>query len=519
MDFLSLGITLGVYLIIIGFLSYLGYRRTTGSSDYLLGGREIHPVIMAISYGATFISTSAIVGFGGAAATFGMGIQWLCLLNILVGLIIAFIFFGRPTRKIGAELNAHTFAQFLGYFYKSNHIRKFVAVIIFIGMPLYTAVVIKGGAVFIEQYFNMDLNIAILIFTLVVALYVIPGGIKGVLYTDVFQACIMLACMSFMLLWFYHDLGMGFTEANRALSDMADLVPERFKALGHQGWTSMPIFGSAQWYTLVTSLIMGVGIGCLAQPQLVVRFMMVKSAKELYRGIFVGTLFLIFTVGVIYHIGPLTNLYFMKESGVVAADAVKDMDKIIPFFIDSAMPSWFGILFMLCMLSASMSTLSALFHTMGAALGVDLIRAGSERLKNHGTAIVRLGIAVSIMITFIISYSLSAGIIAKGTALFMGVCAATFLPSYVCSLFWKGVTKQGAIASLWVGFFTSLATMLFIHKGEALPIGFCKFLFGKDFLIEAFPWYMIDPILFSLPLSILAIIVVSKLTQPKKTTI
>ena len=516
MDFLTLGITLGVYLIIIGFLSYLGYRRTTGSSDYLLGGREIHPVVMAISYGATFISTSAIVGFGGAAATFGMGIQWLCLLNILVGLIIAFIFFGRPTRKIGADLNAHTFAQFLGYFYKSNHIRKFVAVIIFIGMPLYTAVVIKGGAVFIEQYFDINLDIAILIFTLIVALYVIPGGIKGVLYTDVFQACIMLACMSFMLFWFYKDLGMGFSEANRALSDMANMVPERFKALGHQGWTSMPVFGSAQWYTLVTSLIMGVGIGCLAQPQLVVRFMMVKSAKELYRGIFVGTLFLIFTVGVIYHIGPLTNLYFMKSSGVVAADAVKDMDKIIPFFIDNAMPSWFGILFMLCMLSASMSTLSALFHTMGAALGVDLIRAGSERLKNHGTAIVRLGIAVSIMITFVISYSLSAGIIAKGTALFMGVCAATFLPSYVCSLFWKGVTKQGAIASLWTGFFTSLAAMLFIHKGEALPIGLCKFLFGKDFLIDAFPWYMIDPILFSLPLSILAIFVVSKLTQPKK---
>ena len=519
MDFLAISITLGVYLAILAFLGYLGYRKTTGSSDYLLGGREIHPVVMAISYGATFISTSAIVGFGGAAATFGMGIQWLCLLNILVGLIIAFIVFGRPTRKIGANLNAQTFAQFLGFYYKSKHIRKFIAVIIFIGMPLYTAVVIKGGAVFIENLFNIDLNIAILIFTLIVALYVIPGGIKGVLYTDVFQACIMFGCMLFMLLWFYKDLGMGFSEANRALSDMANMVPERFKELGHQGWTSMPAFGSPQWYTLVTSLIMGVGIGCLAQPQLVVRFMMVKSAKELYRGIFVGTIFLVITVGSIYHIGPLTNLFFMRESGVVAADAVKDMDKIIPFFIDQAMPSWFGLLFMLCMLSASMSTLSALFHTMGAALGVDLIGASTDRFKNRSTLIVRMGIIVAILITFIISYSLSAGIIAKGTALFMGVCAATFLPSYVCSLFWKGATKQGAIASLWTGFFTSLIMMLFIHKGEAQPIGVCKFLFGKDYLIDAYPWYMVDPILFSLPLSILAIFVVSKLTQPQKATV
>ena len=516
MDYLALSITLGLYLVIVGCLGYLGYRRTTSSADYLLGGRSVHPVIMAISYGATFISTSAIVGFGGAAATFGMGIQWLALLNILVGLILAFICFGRPTRRIGAKLGAQTFAQFLGSFYESSHIRKFVAVVIFIGMPIYTAVVIKGGAVFIEQLFDIDLNIAILIFTIIVALYVIPGGIKGVLYTDVFQATIMFACMLFMLLWFYKDLGMNFTEANQALTDMADKVPERFKALGHQGWTAMPVLGSPQWYTLVTSLIFGVGIGCLAQPQLAVRFMMVKSSKELYRGIFVGTVFLIFTVGVIYHIGPLTNLYFMKESGVVAADSVKDMDKIIPHFINMAMPSWFGILFMLCMLSASMSTLSALFHTMGAAFGVDLIGGGSNRYKSRSTTIVRMGIIVSIIITFIISYSLSAGIIARGTALFMGVCAVTFLPSYACALFWKGVTRQGAIASLWTGAISSMVAMLFFHKAESAPIGLCKLLFGKDYLVEAFPWFAIDPIVFSLPLSLIAIFVVSKLTQPKK---
>ena len=514
MNMFLMSITVMLYLLVLAGLAYLGYKRTKSSNDFLLGGRNTNSVIMALSYAATFISTSAIVGFGGIAATFGMGIQWLCLLNILMGVIVAFIVFGRPTRRLGLKLEARTFAQFLGNFYGSSHIRKFVAIVIFIGMPLYTAVVIKGGAVFIEQVFRIDLNIALFIFTLIVALYVITGGIKAVMYTDAFQAAIMFSCMFFMLIWFYKGIDMGFAEANRALSDMAFLVPERFKELGHQGWTAMPVLGSPQWYTLVTSLILGVGIGCLAQPQLAVRFMMVKSDRQLNRGVLIGALFVIITVGTTYHVGALSNLFFIDKYGTVAADTVKDMDKIIPFFIDNAMPPWFGIVFMLCILSAGMSTLSALFHTMGASLGVDLI-GGYKRFKGRTTLVVRISTVIAIIATYIICYMLSAGIIARGTALFMGVCAATFLPAYACALFWKGVTRQGAIASLWTGALTSVFSMVFMHKAEAVPIGLGKLLFGKEYLIDAYPWYLIDPILFSFPLSALVIFTVSKLTQNK----
>ena len=64
-------VTTLLYLAITAGLGYLGYRQTTSAKDYLLAGRTVHPVIMAISYGSTFISTAAIVGFGGAAAVFG----------------------------------------------------------------------------------------------------------------------------------------------------------------------------------------------------------------------------------------------------------------------------------------------------------------------------------------------------------------------------------------------------------------------------------------------------------------
>ena len=515
MSTLTLGIIVIIYMFVLAWLGYLGYKHTKNASDYLLGGRKVNSLIMALSYGATFISASAIVGFGGVAATFGMGIQWLCLLNMFMGVVIAFIFFGRRTRRLGEEHNARTFPQLLGAHYQSRAIQAFIASIIFIGMPLYAAVVMKGGAVFIEQTFHIDLHLSLLIFTLIVAAYVITGGIKGVLYTDALQAIIMFTCMLFLLFWFYRTMDMGFIEANQKLTDIAPLVPEHLKEVGHQGWTAMPVTGSPQWYTLVTSLILGVGVGCLAQPQLVVRFMMVESSKQLNRGVLIGCLFLIITVGAIYHVGALSNLYFLKTEGVVASEAIKDIDKIIPLFINKAMPGWFGAIFMLCILSASMSTLSAQFHTMGAAFGADIFPELGRKKNPNSTWGVRTGVLCSILISYAICYTLSANIIARGTALFMGICAATFLPAYFCSLYWKKTTRQGALASLWVGALASLFAMLFLHKAEAAPTGLCAALFGRDVLIDIYPWYMIDPILFALPLSAIAIVVVSLMTQRK----
>lgn len=92
-----------VYLAVIIFLGYVGYRQTKGSDDFMIAGRRINPVVLALSYGATFISTSAIVGFGGVAAQLGMGLVWLTVLCIGVGVLIAFIVFGKKTRELGKK--------------------------------------------------------------------------------------------------------------------------------------------------------------------------------------------------------------------------------------------------------------------------------------------------------------------------------------------------------------------------------------------------------------------------------
>jgi len=114
-----------LYLLATGYLGWLGWKGTRSASDFLVGGRSAHPIVMAVSYGATFISTAAIVGFGGVAGLFGMSLLWLTFLNIAVGIFIAFVVLGEPTRRIGHHLGAHTFPELLGLRYQSKAIQLF----------------------------------------------------------------------------------------------------------------------------------------------------------------------------------------------------------------------------------------------------------------------------------------------------------------------------------------------------------------------------------------------------------
>ena len=82
MNTFTLGLIVIAYLLSLAYLGFLGYKKTTNTSDYLVGGRQMNPIVMARSYGATVISASAIVGFGGVAAAFGRGSYRLHILRL-----------------------------------------------------------------------------------------------------------------------------------------------------------------------------------------------------------------------------------------------------------------------------------------------------------------------------------------------------------------------------------------------------------------------------------------------------
>lgn len=580
------------YLFATGYLGWLGYRGTRSAADFLVGGRSAHPIIMAVSYGATFISTAAIVGFGGVAGLFGMSLLWLTVLNIGFGILIAFIFLGEPTRRLGHHLGAHTFPELLGRRYQSRGIQIFAGALIFLFMPLYAAAVMTGGSIFAATQFGIDFEVALLIFALITAAYVIPGGIKAVMYTDTMQGFVMVFAMIFLLIFAYMSLG-GITEAHQTLTDMADMVPAPLAQMGHQGWTAMPAFGWGAptydlWWTVITALVLGVGIGVLAQPQLVVRFMTVRSRRELDRAVPIGAVFILLMVGTPFVVGSLSNAWFAQhgpllqgkvvevidaekdralvelmqkdDSGAwtsilnpktqaparapmiiaertsaqdgdgatfelvagrsIAATYTKgDADKIIPAFIMAAMPHWFGVIFFLALLAAAMSTMSSQFHTIGTAAGRDLYERISEKghQREPSILVMRLAILVGLIIAVTISYTVRQEyVIARFTAIFFGLCAASFLPAYIGGLISKRVTRAGALASMTVGMSVSLFWLAFIKAREASAIGLVQLVTdGKTSLLADYPnWPSVDPIIIALPASLLTLILVSAVTRP-----
>jgi SSS family solute:Na+ symporter len=523
MNFLLITIVTLIFLMITAFFGYLGYRHTKDTTDFLLAGRKTHPVVMAVSYGSTFISTSAIIGFGGAAAVFGMGVLWLTVLNIGVGIFIAFVVFGKRTRRMGHNLDAHTFPELIGKRFDSSLLQTASGLMIFVAMPLYAGSVIIGGAQFIAQTLSVSYEAALFFFVAVVAVYVIMGGLKGVLYTDAFQGSIMFVGMILLIVMTYWKMG-GVVDAHRALSNIAPEAVKIWGPLGHQGWTSMPLTGSVFWWQLVSTIVLGVGIGVLAQPQLAVRFMTVKSDRELNRGVLVGGVFILMMTGVAFVVGSLSNVYFLNNPSfgkIAILAAEKKVDNIIPLFINAAMPPWFTAVFMVTLLAAAMSTLSSQFHTMGSAFGRDFLEQGMKVKTKSTIRTIKLSMGAGIIISTLLAFYLprffeqGSAIIAIGTAIFFGLCAATFLPLYFGGLFFKRITKAGAISGFFTGLTAAAFWILFVHAKESAPLGLCKLLFGVPSLAgTASKLQFVDPIVVALPLSIVVTIVVSIMTKP-----
>jgi SSS family solute:Na+ symporter len=279
----------------------------------------------------------------------------------------------------------------------------------------------------------------------------------------------------------------------------------------------MPKFAYICWWILVCTVIMGVGIGVLAQPQLAVRFMTVSSGKELNRAVSVGGIFILAMTGVAFIVGSLSNVYFWEKFRLTSIIYAKgNVDLVIPEYINSAMPQEFVYLFMLVLLSAAMSTNSSQFHALGTAVVRDILQTlgilKRDDPKKEMMA-MKIGIAVMVLFTIIVAYTLPPGFIARGTAIFFGLCAASFLPAYFGAIYSRKITKAGAISGMVSGSIVSLLWLVLAHIPNSAKIGIAKFLFGKPSILAGSIWGFVDSLFIALHISIIVTIVVSLFSE------
>lgn len=497
-------------------LGLYGYKHTKRDKDaYLLGKNKTNAVIIALSYGATFLSASAVIGFGGQAAVHGASLMWLCFLNLAVGVIVAFMFLGPRTRRLGKKLKASTFADLIGKAYGSKGIRFFTAMLIIVMMPLYCAAVLKGGVNSLAVITGLNYDLMLMALSLIVVIYVVVGGVIAVMYNDALQAVIMFVGMVVIFIVTIASVGIdGFQQ----LSDLyiAGTLEQTNVLPGANGWVEFADFGSAEWLTVVTTFLLGVGIGCLTQPQLAVRFMSAKDDKTLNKSMAIGSIFILVIVGSAYTCGVLSNVYFYENHGMSAIQYVTSgTDFIIPTYIVEVFRSitfgdMFVSLFLVSLICASVSTISGLMHTIGAAGGYDVyssykMHVNKNDVEQTSVPINRIVTVIMMIVVVIYCYFMPSDIIAKATSVFMGLTAAALLPSYVHALYSKKPCRKAALISILSGTLVYVFWALFVNKGTSIFLPVCKALTGSQVLFDGLVQY-VDAVVVALPISVIVMV-------------
>ncbi|MBR7006051.1 MAG: sodium:solute symporter family protein, partial [Candidatus Methanomethylophilaceae archaeon] len=168
----------------------------------------------------------------------------------------------------------------------------------------------------------------------------------------------------------------------------------------------------------------------------------------------------------------------------------------------------FVSLFLLSLICASISTISALMHTIGAAGGYDLYeimvsrREGKER-KAGSVRLSRTVIVVMMVVVVVYCYVMPKDIIAKATSLFMGMTAAALLPAYFHALYSKKPRKDAALASIVSGTVVYIFLALFVNSGMSIFLPICKMLTGQAVLMPGSMISYVDPLIIALPVSII----------------
>ncbi|MBU3902450.1 MAG: sodium/solute symporter [Candidatus Thermoplasmatota archaeon] len=508
MEVASFIIFMALFAAVYIILGYLGYRKTKTAEDYFVAGRKMGGLVIAFSYGATFISAVALIGFSGIASIYGYSILWLAFLNVFVGIFIAFVFYGFRTRKMGLSLNALTMPELIGKRFNSTKLQGVSAGIIAVFMIAYTAAVFLAIASLVQVSFGIPYETCIIIFTVVVGVYIIVGGLYAVMWTHTLQGVLMVVGMIILTVWIYAMLGgVGAAHEAAAALTSADLagIGSPAATQAPNGLTSLPPFLSRPFMMLLT-LIFGVGIGVLAQPQLVVRYLTAKDERALRLAIPYGGIFILLMTFTAFCIGPLCNV-FMVENGwmfPLKSNGAPNPDQVLPMVVNNLFPPWFIYLFIFAILAAAMSTASGLFHTAGSCVGRDIYdKAIKKGVSGEKSVKVTRYATVGIVIATLILSLRPPDVVAFMCAFFFGLMGGTFLAVYTLTLYWKKMSRAGAWAGMLGGFlFTILWYVLVYFKTAPSIIG--------TTMVSSYKINMLDPLFIAIPLSFLLAYAVSK---------
>lgn len=340
-------------LIWAGYIAVFFWLSRKGQGhDVMVTGR-VGFAVQALAYVATYISAVALVGFGGLAYKFGMQMILVAAGNVWLGTWLVYRFLAWPTRVCQRNLGARTPTQLLARGHRSPLLGRCLALIFAVFLGVYASAVIKGAALLLEQVLPLPLWILIWAVALLVAAAVFLGGLRGVLYTEAMQGLVMTAGIIMLTVAVFSAVGGPLT----GMAKLSELPPtpaanEGFLALssGSQGW-------------FIISLVIVTSIAVWAQPQMIQRHFALSSARQVDRITPLAMLVLTVLVGGGYYVACLAQLIM---------PGIENPDDVMPNLVKALLPNVGLQIFVLAIVSASLSTATALFHIAVSAIAEDL---------------------------------------------------------------------------------------------------------------------------------------------------
>ncbi len=447
-------------------------KKNLSLNHFLLGGREVGAWLSAMSYGASYFSAVIITGYAGSMGwTVGLPAIWCGIGNAVIGSFFAWTFLAKPARMMGERLQVATLPSFFEKRYDSKLIKVLSSMIIFVFLLPYSASVYKGLGNVFSQAFGFDYTYCVIGIALLCSVYLFAGGYKATAITDLIQGFIMLFGMGAVIFYITKAAG-GVTEGLAQLG--TDVIGgETMNTL----WTTPDNTVTLVCNVLLTSL------GALGMPQMIHKFFAIKDTKSIKRARVISTSFALFIAGGAYFAGSFGRVVLSKitaPDGVsTMADLVNSgemaMDQIVPtMLVDQQvvnMPSAIIGLFVVLLLSASISTLTALVLSSSSVITLDVIAPLFPRLKQETTTMIMRGLCVLfVVLSLVINFGMQDTPIVSLMSLSWGTVAGAFLAPFIYGLLSKKVTKTGAIAGVISGALISLLPPLVTGNMALAPV-------------------------------------------------
>ncbi|UOQ92026.1 sodium/proline symporter PutP [Halobacillus shinanisalinarum] len=456
-------ITFIVYLIGMLLIGFAAYRLTSNLSDYVLGGRRLGPGVAALSAGASDMSGWLILGLPGAIYASGLGEAWIGV-GLSIGAYLNWQFVARPLR-VYTEVakDSITVPDFLeNRFHDNSHILRVIsAFVILVFFTFYTSSGMVAGAKLFEAAFELSYTQALWIGAIVTISYTFLGGFLAVSWTDFVQGILMFLALIAVPIVAVSELG-GW---NAAIDAVGQIDPAHLNMV--QGVGAMAIISSLAW-----------GLGYFGQPHILVRFMALRSPKDVPKARLIGTGWMV--IGMYGAI--LTGLFglafvatqdvsglesfgveLMNEGGV---QMLADSEKIFITFSQLLFHPVIAGILLAAILSAIMSTIDSQLLVSSSALAEDFYKAIFRKNASERELvwIGRVAVAAIALIAVLIAGNPDSSVLTLVSYAWAGFGAA-FGPTILLSLFWKNFTRNGALAGMIVGAVTVIVWGDFLSGG------------------------------------------------------